>query len=316
MQIELIHSPLESDNTSLFSSKSWLIQFDQKRLKHYRIQEGQEALAYFSIYIGKLGPFTYISTTPFSPFIPFDYNSKAQNKAKVNAYHKKIYRSFCDFLLKTYPFAIFSIPLPHHIVDTQVFFWNKFKIIPQYTYVLNLVLGIESIRSGFTPEKRNEIKKAVKDGVYVKESKDRTELMMLIQKTFDRKNENIPIDILKKILFVFSKPDNSFTLVAYNQQDQPIASSHYIYDSKQVYYLLSGYDPALKHSGAGSLMLDTALEKSVQMGKVIFDFEGSMLPEVEKFVRDFGGDQQVYYRINKAPMLLEMGLKLFKREFF
>ena len=51
-------------------------------------------------------------------------------------------------------------------------------------------------------------------------------------------------------------------------------------------------------------------------GLKAFDFEGSMLPEVEKFFRGFGGDLIPYYTINKAFLPVEMALKFMKRELF
>jgi hypothetical protein len=53
------------------------------------------------------------------------------------------------------------------------------------------------------------------------------------------------------------------------------------------------------------------------LGIKYFDFEGSMLPQIEIFFRGFGGQLVPYYnRINKAKLPLEILLKFYKRELF
>ena len=42
-----------------------------------------------------------------------------------------------DFI-EDLPYSIVSISLNKDIVDTQPFIWNKFKVMPTYTYVLDL----------------------------------------------------------------------------------------------------------------------------------------------------------------------------------
>ena len=53
-----------------------------------------------------------------------------------------------------------------------------------------------------------------------------------------------------------------------------------------------------------------------KMGLKIFDFEGSMIPEVESYFRSFGPKMLPYYTINKAKMPFEIILKFIKREKF
>jgi len=50
-----------------------------------------------------------------------------------------------------------------------------------------------------------------------------------------------------------------------------------------------------------------------EKGLKTFDFEGSMIPEVEKYFREFGGTLIPYYVAYKAPTALKLILKLNKR---
>jgi len=137
----------------------------------------------------------------------------------------------------------------------------------------------------------------------------------LVQNTFSRKEKQVDIDIIDKILFQFADNTNSFAFISY-QNERPISAAFCIYDNEKVYYLLGGYDNEFKHQGAGALAVNAAINKSKEMGISIFDFEGSMIPEVEKYFRGFGGDLIPYYSINKATLPLEMALKIINRSQF
>ena len=53
-----------------------------------------------------------------------------------------------------------------------------------------------------------------------------------------------------------------------------------------------------------------------KLGIEVFDFEGSMLVEVEKYFREFGGELVPYYTVNKAGLPIEMLMKFKLRNRF
>jgi len=52
------------------------------------------------------------------------------------------------------------------------------------------------------------------------------------------------------------------------------------------------------------------------LGIKYFDFEDSMIRQIERYFRGFGGKLTLYYRINKAKLPLEILLKFYRRELF
>jgi CelD/BcsL family acetyltransferase involved in cellulose biosynthesis len=120
---------------------------------------------------------------------------------------------------------------------------------------------------------------------------------------------------LSNILNEFSTPENSYSFVSYLNK-KAIAASYVLYNKDTAYYLLGGYDPSNKHNGAGVMALFNAIMEAKKRGIKNFDFEGSMLPEVEKYFRAFGGELVPYFTVNKAKFLIEVLLKKSKRELF
>ncbi|MDI6740189.1 MAG: GNAT family N-acetyltransferase, partial [Candidatus Edwardsbacteria bacterium] len=95
-----------------------------------------------------------------------------------------------------------------------------------------------------------------------------------------------------------------------------IAATFCIHDATTAYYLLGGYDHASKHRGAGAAALWAAIGHAKGIGLKRFDFEGSMVPQIERYFRGFGGTQTLYLTINKAALPLEMLLKITRRQTF
>ena len=61
-------------------------------------------------------------------------------------------------------------------------------------------------------------------------------------------------------------------------------------------------DPELSHSGATSYLTWEAIKFAATVTNT-FDFEGSMLEPVERFVRAFGARQKPYFEISKIKAL-------------
>jgi len=93
------------------------------------------------------------------------------------------------------------------------------------------------------------------------------------------------------------------------------AAAFMIWDKRSAYYLLSGADPRLRNSGAGSLVLWEAIRFASTVTR-LFDFEGSVMEPIERHFRAYGGIQKRYFQISKinSKILRAVdGIKLFIR---
>ena len=89
-----------------------------------------------------------------------------------------------------------------------------------------------------------------------------------------------------------------------------------MHDSQTAYYLLGGYQAEERHHGAGALAVFEAIQHCREIGLKTFDFEGSVIPAIEKYFRGFGGQLKPYFSVNKAWLPLEMALKFGWRQYF
>lgn len=308
------YSELAEETGNIFNTLEWLDIF-KDRVKLFGIYENSGKLVGgFCLYKERRFNFKIYRDPPFSPCIGPFFRTEAENPVSIMSKWKEAITLVAK-TIDNLPYSIVSISLNRGVVDTQPFIWKKFKVTPRYTYILDLEKSIEDIHKGMSAERRNDVRKAIKDGLTVKRIDDFWIVKSLILKTFSRQKMTVNKNHLDKILFEFANKENSFAFVTFDKE-KPIAATSCIYDKDTAYYLLGGYDYESKHHGAGALAVWEAIKHTKNLGLKYFDFEGSMVPQIERYFRGFGGQLLPYYRINKAKLLIEILLKFFKRELF
>ncbi len=268
---------------------------------------------YYTYVKKKCGLHVYCNP-PLTPSIGPFFKNETTNPVRFMDKCKQI-SSLLAAQIDSMDFSVISFALDKKILDVQPFYWRNFKVIPQYTYILSLDDDIKSLWNNMSSEKRKSISKGLKDGLKIKKIDDYNVVSSLASKTFTRQNKAIDSINLNKVLFNFANDENSFAFAAY-LQGQPVATTFCVHDAMTAYYLLGGYDSENKHHGAGPLCMWESVKYSKYIGLSQFDFEGSMVPPIEKYLRGFGGQLTPYYRVNKATLPLEIALKVVKRNLF
>ncbi len=180
------------------------------------------------------------------------------------------------------------------------FFWNYYKEITRYTYVIEDTSDINQVVSNYTAEVRNKLRKAEKI-VHLKENEIDVENFFAINKmSFERQGKEIPYDLefVKKI-YDAGKKNNAVKMLAAEDENGIIHSvALLVWDEQSVYYLLNGTNPEYKSSQANCFLIHESIKLAGTMGKK-FDFEGSVIRPIEKAFRGYGGVRKPYFRIYK-----------------
>lgn len=301
---------------SVYASSEWLSIYPKSNLVINGIfNNNNELIGYFFYYFKKqMKVLNHLSSPPYMPHCSLFYINNSINEARKHAANKKVTKLIAEHLNKTKA-NITTLPFPPENIDMQYFYWNSYKVIPSYTYQINLTQSIDSINKNVDPKTRNLIKKATKDGLTVEQNFDNSLVEEIVLKTMERNSVNVDNEILKNILYKFSTDKNSFSFIT-KKDGEPLAVTFCIYNKNQCYYILGGYDSEKSHSGAGPLAVWNSVLYAKELGINIFDFEGSMLIPIESYFRSFGGDLVPYYTVNKASFLIETILKTKKKELF
>ena len=299
---------------SLFNTSRWTGIFGA-RIRRYGIyNDGGELIGGFIVHCERKFGLSVYRNPPFTPSIGPFLKVEATNPVAIMDVWKKALSLMAE-QIERLGFSVVSIALDKNVIDTQPFIWKKNKVVPEYTYVLDLSKDLDDIIGEMSSERRKNVNKGLKDGLAVRRVSNYREIKSLVNKTFARQDMKIDQYYIDKVLFEFADDSNSFAFYAVSGDD-PIACCFCLHDRHTAYYLLGGYDSERRHHGAGALSMWEAIKNAKSLGLRHFDFEGSMIPPIETYFRGFGGRLTPYYRINKGLLPIEILLKFFKRQLF
>lgn len=182
------------------------------------------------------------------------------------------------------------------------FHWKGYSQSTRYTYRLDLTVGEGEIWSGMAQKNRNTIRKARdRFGVSVERTEDLEALLGLNKAVFSRQGLPLPYsrELVEKIFNAAQIRGEASIWIARERNGAPSAGALIVNDGTSAYYLLGGADPELRSSGSQSLLLWSAIANEVGSLSA-FDFEGSMIQEIETSFRSFGSIQVPYFAVSGA----------------
>lgn len=221
----------------------------------------------------------------------------------IQKYDKKLSyeKDMMNKLIQQLPIVdMFSQNFHYSITNWLPFYWNGYEQTTRYTYVIEDLTDLERVFSNFSHSKRKNIKKAEK----------------LVQIKFDISSkdfyENHKMTLAKqksKIAYSYEqfsqmynntyKNNSGRTIYAIDSENNIHAALFVIWDNNSAYDLISTIDPDFRNSGAASLLIKEII-KYVSSKTNKFDFEGSMIEQVESSFRQFGAKQKPYFKISKT----------------
>lgn len=299
----------------VFGSQAWLYIYGNK-LTLIGIYKDEHQLigGFYYLNIKKYGA-SFLKLPPYTPHCGLFFNSESKNKSSSNNFTKEVITEVCNYI-SAQKSALTVLAFPSNIIDLQPFIWAKYKVIPNYTYRIDLSRPLETIKANFDSKNRNVINKALKEELVLSENTmSKTELFSFFMNSLSSTDANIYKEELKNIFETFSDPANSFSVEA-KKNNELVGAVFCVYDNKNCYYLLGGVNKTSGVPGVNNLLIQLSIEKAKALGCSIFDFEGSMLKGVEKFFRGFGPELVPYYTVNKGKLAVELLLKFKKRQLF
>lgn len=183
------------------------------------------------------------------------------------------------------------------------FSWRGFQQTTYYTYVLDDLDDLDAIWAGFRENVRRQIRKAQK-AVAVRVSDDVEQFLRLNRMTFERQDMAVPYSakLIHRLDAACAARGCRTILIGEDETGRQHAALYLIWDSDSAYYLMGGADPALRSSGAMSLLMWEAIKRASKVSRA-FDFEGSMIEPIERFFRAFGPKQVPYMHVYGARSL-------------
>ncbi|MEZ5006944.1 MAG: GNAT family N-acetyltransferase [Chitinophagales bacterium] len=224
----------------------------------------------------------------FSPFEGNSYTVESRQREVQNALVEKLNQ-----------LGSFEYTFHPNYTNWMPFERVGFKQTTRYTYLIQLEnLKDEEILAQLNGRLRNKILKA--NSFSIKLLNDFQEALVIFEATYKRQGIDLPISKDRLVtLIVELKKQNAFHLIgAYDDQNKLQAALGLFYDHKTAYLILNGVDSSADN-GANEALIFNGIQWAKQKGLKTFDSEGSMIPSIESFYRQFGGELTPYFKIWK-----------------
>lgn len=178
------------------------------------------------------------------------------------------------------------------------FYWRGFQQTTLYTYRLPNLSDTHTIWTNFQPKVKTDIRKAEKQGVVVERCSDVDAFLDVNELTFFRQGKKLPYSrsYVKRLFAACEENDAGAIFLARGKDGRVHAGNLLVFNQHCAYYLMGGGDPELRNSGATSFAMWQAIQFAATVSR-IFDFEGSMMEPVERFIRGFGAIQTPYFSL-------------------
>lgn len=271
-------------------------------------KKGGNTLAAMPYYHEMRGDYRYITKAPLTQNNGIIFNHDAKSKPQKRASMEEKIIDAASEWLDSQHIDVYEQQYLHTFTNWQPFFWNNFKCVLRYTYIIEDTSDLERVKSNFSAKLRNDIKKGIKNSASV-EVLDKDTFYEEHEKIFQK--QNLPCPFSRELwnrLFEACYEHNSGTTMCIKNQDHLISSlAYFVWDEKYVYLLMGGSIPDYSYENTFSYLVLKGIEMASEK-RIGFDFEGSMIKRIAKAFRDYGAVPCPYYRIRKIynPDIIRM----------
>ena len=191
----------------------------------------------------------------------------------------------------------------HEFTDWLPFYWEGYSQTTRYTYILHGIKDFDKLLSGMSQQTRRNLKKAEDHLVTVRHGVSTEDFLKIQALTFERQNKRNTQSaaVMRRVIDAARERGQGDIFGGYDKDGNLHAVAFVVWQNSSAYYIAGGGDPALRSSGAHTLVLWEAIRYASQYTDT-FDFEGSMIPGVERFFREFGAIQTPYFMIYRGKL--------------
>lgn len=261
---------------------------------------GEQVLAAMPYYMERRGEYRYITKAPLTQTNGIVFREDARRKAVKEAeQQEKIINAACDFIAGLH-LDVYEQQYSHTFQNWSPFFWRNYTNVLRYTYVIEDTSDLDVIWDHFAPAYRNEIRKGQRL-TRVDTNIDIDTFYREHEKVFLKQGRACPFskEFWLRLYQACSEHDACRMFCARDGEENIHALLFLVWDERTAYHLLGGYMPEFSSSQAYPALVYHGIcfahEKCLS-----YDFEGSMLPQVARSFRQFGGVPKPYYRIRKV----------------
>jgi hypothetical protein len=290
----------KSPQGSVFAHRWWLDAVAPGRYQIFVARKGSQLDAVWPIVRSEVDGEVHVHMPAITQKLGIMFAATDAKPVEAQSARQK----YCaDLIDQLGPTTTFFQNFHENFTDWLPFYWNGFTQTTRYTYVLEDISDSEVVWNGMRTNHRRVIRRAQRLGIQITDTLPLEDFLTLYHMTFSR--QGVPPladdDTIRRIDAAVLANAGRKIFAGVDANGNPHAAVYVVWADGTAYYLMGGSDPELRESGAQLLAFWEAIKFAKNVAKR-FDFEGSMLPNIERNFRGFGTRQLSYFSIMKMPI--------------
>lgn len=227
------------------------------------------------------------------------YPKDPQSIAKRQSYVEEIANAAMDFI-ESLGLDIYEQQFQYYYKNFLPFFWRFYNVIPRVTYVIEDTSDMEKVDAGISSKYKNMIRKGEKN-IHHFGTLDADTFYTEHEKIFARQDLPVPFtrEQFKRVYDAAYEHESGEVLAAFGENDEVLSLSFLLWDEESLFLDAGGPIPEHSRLQTYDALVHKAIERAHEMGKK-FDFEGSVVKQINHSFREYGGTPVEYYRFRKV----------------
>lgn len=203
--------------------------------------------------------------------------------------------------------AFFDVHFPPSYTWWSPFYWAGYRQETHYTYQLPDLRDSEKVFAGLDYAKQKQIRKAQEAGIVIDFEMSADELYDLQCAQLDESGSKdvLSRELVRSVVNESRSRGQGFIARAKDPEGHTHAAVFVVWDKHSAWELISAIHPDFRASGASTLVVWQAMKQVSDKTKA-WDFEGSMIENVDNSFRQFGATPFPYFEITKRTKLLKI----------
>jgi hypothetical protein len=193
-----------------------------------------------------------------------------------------------------------------HLNDAMDLLGTDFSLIKKHNFVLDLSRNYEAIHAAYSEDAKKNLRRSEKFALRIEQWNNPAAVVELYQRQYGKKN-TMPAIYYQKFLALINQLMQTGNALCYGawQAEALLAGAIFLKDEHRLYYILAAPTEDGRKAKAIHALIDQVIQ-SFAGQPLLFDFEGSDIPDVAAFYQKFSPENRPYQQliINRLPWWL------------